>query len=179
MKKDKIPKKMGRPSDYTEELSDVICGRIALGESLNSICKNDEEMPCMATVFSWMRLHEDFLNNYTRAREEQAETLADEIIEIADDGTGDLTMDKDGNERINHEVVARSRLRVEARKWVASKLKPKKFGEKITNEIKNADGEEFKVNKSLSENELNSRIAELIVQGGKAKTLKSPGRKEK
>ena len=71
---------------------------------------------------------------YARAREEQAETYADEIVAIADDGRNDTYIDENGNERVNQDVVARSRLRVEARKWVASKLKPKKYGDRLQNE---------------------------------------------
>jgi len=71
---------------------------------------------------------------YDRAREEQAETLADEIIAIADETHQDYIEDKDGNERVNGEAIQRSRLKVDARKWVASKLKPRKYGERIHQE---------------------------------------------
>ncbi len=67
---------------------------------------------------------------YVRAREDQADTLADEIVAIADDGSND-TYEKDGVVLTNQDVVARSRLRVDARKWVAAKLKPKKYGDKV------------------------------------------------
>ena len=87
-------------------------------------------MPAVITVMSWLRKHPEFAAQYARAREEQAETYADEIVAIADDGRNDTYIDENGHERVNQDVVARSRLRVEARKWVASKLKPKKYGEK-------------------------------------------------
>jgi hypothetical protein len=131
-------RKNGRPLKFTTELSDEICSRISQGESLNKICK-DEHIPCQATIFSWMRTQEDFLKNYTRAREEQAETLADEIVQIADDAKRDTYFDNElGREVTDHEVIARSRLRVEARKWVAAKLKPKKYGDfnRVQAEIK-------------------------------------------
>ncbi len=73
-------------------------------------------MPAMRTIFAWMRLHEEFSNNYTRAREQQADTFADEMQAIADNSDGD------------HQ---RDRLRIDTRKWIASKLKPKKYGDKI------------------------------------------------
>jgi hypothetical protein len=60
--------------------------------------------------------------------------LAEEIITIADDSSGDVIVDDDGNEQTNHERVARSRLRVDARKWYASKLAPKRYGDKVTHE---------------------------------------------
>lgn len=117
---------MPAPSTFTQEIADTICERLADGESLRKICL-DDHMPSKATVFRWLGENEAFQDQYTRAREAQAETLADEIIEIADDGMNDL--DAEGN--YDGDVVQRSRLRVEARKWVAAKLKPKKYGDKI------------------------------------------------
>lgn len=106
---------MSRPSDYTQELTDVICAELASGKSLRAICR-EESMPCMTTVFKWLREKPEFAQQYTRAREEQADTHADEILEIAD------SVDEDANSR---------RVRVDARKWIASKLKPKKYGDKL------------------------------------------------
>lgn len=88
-------------------------------------------MPDVSTVCKWLNDFPDFAKQYARAREAQADALADEILDIADDGTADTIIGEDGVERINQEVVARSRLRVDARKWYASKLAPKKYGEKI------------------------------------------------
>ena len=122
--------KIGRPTDYTNEIADLICERLSNGESLRSICSL-ENMPNKSTVFKWLNIHEEFNDQYARAREEQAETLADEIIAIADDGLNDSYVDENGNKRTDQDVIARSRLRVEARKWVASKLKPKKYGDKL------------------------------------------------
>lgn len=122
----------GRPSDYTPEAADEICQRLADGESLRSICLGDG-MPRQSTVFRWLAAREEFREQYVRAREAQAEYLADQIIEIADDSANDYEMTEDGP-RVNHEIVARSRLRVDARKWVASKLKPKVYGDKVEHE---------------------------------------------
>lgn len=120
----------GRPSDYTQEIGVKICALISEGKSLVSICKQ-EDMPSTVTVYTWLQKHPEFLNIYTRAREDQADTLADEIIDIADDGRNDKTIDENGVVRTDQDVIARSRLRVEARKWVAAKLKPKKYGDKL------------------------------------------------
>ena len=75
--------------------------------------------------------HEEFSQQYASAREVQAEVWADEIVAIADDTTADLTTDKDGKEIVRHENIQRSRLRVDARKWIASKLLPKRYGDKL------------------------------------------------
>lgn len=103
-------------------------------------------MPNKSTVFRWLATHKEFSDQYARAREEQAEALADEILSIADDGSNDWMEKQDKNGQsigwvVNGEAVNRSRLRVESRKWIASKLKPKKYGEKLAQEISGADGQ--------------------------------------
>lgn len=123
-------KPIGRPSTYSEKVALEICARIARGESLNSICK-DEGMPGLTAVYAWLLRHEDFAKQYARAREDQADTLADEIVAIADDGRNDTYIDADGNKRTDNDVIQRSKLRVDARKWVAAKLKPRKYGERV------------------------------------------------
>lgn len=125
----------GRPSTYSEEIAAKICSLIADGQSLRSICKADN-MPASSTVFLWLASHKDFSEQYARARDAQAEALAEEILEISDDGTNDW-MERKGEDgeslgwQLNGEHVQRSRLRVDARKWLASKLAPKKYGERL------------------------------------------------
>jgi hypothetical protein len=102
---------------------------------MRTACKPDD-MPSAATVFSWMRKHPEFLDQYTRAKAEAADALVEEMMDISDDGTNDWmeVHDKDGEcvgYKVNGEHVQRSRLRVETRKWIAAKLKPKKYGEKV------------------------------------------------
>jgi hypothetical protein len=96
-------------------------------------------MPGKATVFRWLGANEEFRDQYARAREAQAEALADEIIDIADDGHNDWMERNQGDAAgwvQNGEAMQRSRLRVDARKWVASKLLPKKYGDKLDHEHK-------------------------------------------
>lgn len=122
---------MGRPSTYAQETADAICDRLAVGESLRSICR-DEAMPCLSSVFKWLGLHPEFADQYARAREEQAESLADEIVSISDEA--DVAAKHEGEDvrlALDATAIARNRLRVDARKWVASKLKPKKYGDRI------------------------------------------------
>lgn len=106
---------MGRPSDYSEEMASKICGLLAGGMSLKKICDADD-MPDRVTVWRWLEKHELFRNNYARARQEQADSYADEIADIAD--RDDLKPED-------------KRVRVDARKWVASKLKPKSYGDRL------------------------------------------------
>lgn len=124
----------GRPTDYSQELADYICERISDGESLRAICEADN-MPNRATVFRWLGKHQEFSDQYARAREEQAEALADEIVSIADQMPP--TTDN-GSTDSGH--VSWQKNRVEARKWVASKLKPKKYGDKVQQEVSGPNG---------------------------------------
>ncbi len=125
-------KKRGRPSLYTDKLAAKICRRLAEGESLRAICA-DKAMPGISTVMGWLfdGNHNGFSEQYARAREAQAEIRADEIVDIADDDTNDFTADKDGKLVANSEHIQRSRLRVDARKWIAAKLLPKRYGDKL------------------------------------------------
>lgn len=133
-------KTIGRPSSYTQAVADAICLRIAEGESLRQICA-DDDMPSLRAVMRWLDHADrsDFRQQYARAREMQADTLADQVLSIADDGLND-TYQTEGGEQTNHDVIARSRLRVDARKWLASKLAPKKYGDKIQQEVTGPDG---------------------------------------
>lgn len=131
----KVKKPIGRPALYSLELGERLCGELATGVSMKTACLPDD-MPSAATVFGWMRKHPEFLEMYTRAKQEAADALVEEMLDISDDGTNDWmeTHDKDGNDtgyKVNGEHVQRSRLRVETRKWIAAKLKPKKYGEKV------------------------------------------------
>lgn len=129
---------MARPSDYSEETVDRICHLLATtSKGLHKICEG-EGMPSVTTVFNWLNNEENksFLDKYARARNAQAELLADEIIDIADDSRKDTILTENG-EIQNSEWINRSRLRVDARKWKASKLYPKKFGDRMELDLPN------------------------------------------
>lgn len=124
----------GRPTDYCIETVNLICERIADGETLRAICA-DADMPAKATVFGWLVNHKEFSDRYARAREAQGDALIEEAREIVDDGTNDWMerQDKEGRNigwQINGEAVQRSRLRAEQRRWEAAKLKPTVYGDK-------------------------------------------------
>lgn len=130
---------IGRPTKFTQEMADTICELIADGISLRKICSCDD-MPNKSTVFKWLIEKKGFSDQYARARETQADSLFDEILDIADEATFDTYTDKDGNVKTDSEVIGRSKLRVDARKWMAGKLRPKVYGEKSTQEITGLDG---------------------------------------
>lgn len=130
---------MGRNTTYTPDIALLICERLVEGESLRAICRS-EGMPPLGTVFRWLEAQEAFRDQYTRAREIQAESFADELTEIADDGSNDwmVRRNRDGEMvgwQENGEAIGRSRLRVDTRKWIVSKILPKKYGEKTEHTI--------------------------------------------
>lgn len=139
---------MAKPFEWTPEIEHEIFKRIADGESLRDIC-DDDWLPSRETVRK--RLIEDtsFAGQYARAREAQADTIFDEILQIADDARNDW-MERRGEEDAgwiaNGEHIQRSRLRIEARKWMAGKLRPKVYGDKLDLTHGNPDGSpiEFK-----------------------------------
>lgn len=140
----------GRPTDYSEELADRICELISDGKSLRSICADDDAMPNKATVFRWLARHDDFATKYAHARDVQADVLVDEMIDIADDGSNDWMerRDRDGTFigwQENGEVLRRSALRISSRQWIAEKLKPKKYGTKVSAELTGKDGSPVQV----------------------------------
>ena len=109
---------------------DSICKRIGKGQALRTILK-DADMPSSSTFYIWLDSDEIKSKQYARATELRADNIFEDIIDIADDNRKDLQTDKDGNERTNSDVIQRSRLMVDARKWYLSKLNPKKYGDKI------------------------------------------------
>lgn len=136
---------MGRPSDFTQEIADEICERLSNAESLRKICLS-EHMPSQTTVFRWLadERYSKFREQYTRAREAQADALFDECLDIADDGSNDYVGE---DEKYNGDAVQRAKLRIDTRKWMAGKLRPKVYGDKtmIGSDPDNPLPEGFKV----------------------------------
>lgn len=129
--------------ELTVEILEQVLDRIAGGESLRAICRE----PKMPQIQQLMRLRlssEEFAEQYARAREMQAEQFYDEILEIVDDGTNDFVEREDakGNVKVmpDMELVQRSKMRYEARRWAMSKILPKRFGEKLDVEHTGKDG---------------------------------------
>jgi len=112
---------------YSLAIADEICERLAAGESLNAICSNTIRLPSESAVRQWVINDTDgFAAKYTRAREKQADFYAESILQIADQAT--------------NETFQSDRLRIDARKWFASKVAPKKYGDRIAQEISGTDG---------------------------------------
>lgn len=123
----------GRPSEYTPEKAEEICAWMSDGGSLRQYCMQ-EGAPAFSTVCRWRRQNEDFRANYDQAREDWADAVFEELFEISDDGTNDTytVHDNEGNEmeRVNHDHISRSKLRVDTRKWALARMNARRFGDR-------------------------------------------------
>lgn len=139
IKASEIPAKarVGRPSKFSQEIADKLCDLLAnSSRGVTTICREEPDMPCIKTIYAWLKDpdHVQFLQDYTCAREAQTDFLVDEMLTIADDGSNDLMTVSKGEasyEMENKEVTNRSKIRVDVRKWIASKRAPKKYGDKL------------------------------------------------
>lgn len=134
----KKPNPRGRPTTFNQEIADKICDRMANGESARAICR-DPDMPQWSTLCGWKRRNEEFATQYARAREDLLDYWAEEIDEIAHDTSRDFTTDEMGRIRSDNTAVNRDRLKIDTRKWIMCKLSPKKYGDKLTQEISGPD----------------------------------------
>lgn len=121
--------KTGRPSDYLPEVAADICSLLAEGESLRKVCERPG-MPSKTSVFRWLAEHQGFRDQYAKATETRADAIFEEIFEIADDATEESA------------AVAKARLRIDTRKWALARMNPKKYCDKVSQEIdhKSSDG---------------------------------------
>lgn len=145
---------MARPSEYTEEAGNRICDAIIEGAALYKLCEQDD-FPGERTVYQWIDRHPEFAQKYARARELQQDREADKIVVIADEA-------KDAN-------IAR--LQIDARKWRASKLAPKKYGERMDMNLSGTV-------QTMPQEAVDARIAELLGKAGIAAAAGGAGEAE-
>ncbi len=129
----------GRPTDYTPELAASICAMLADGLSLRTVCL-EPEMPEKATVFMWLRKHQEFADQYTRAKEQSTMAHFEDLLSIADEDVSEPIINEDGQpimdgggkplKAITRLGIEHAKLRIDTRKWAMSKLLPKKYGDR-------------------------------------------------
>ena len=129
------PAKKPKPTPrrvFDQKVADLICMMLSEGMSLRQILKADTTgtLPAQSTVYEWLLRQPSFAEQYARAREEQADTNADEILEIADEHPPEYT-DEKGRTSLDVTYIQWQKNRIEARKWTASKLRPKKYGDRV------------------------------------------------
>jgi len=138
-----------------EETFNEICGLISdSGNSLRKVLLMDK-MPSSQTFYKWLEDDENKSKQYACACEDRSDKIFEDILTISDATADDIIIDEDGNEVTNHNVIQRDRLRVDARKWVVSKLNPKKYGDSSLLKIADNEGNEFKVNAIFSKDLMN------------------------
>lgn len=113
-----------------ENIFNYVCKEIEKGKALRNVLK-DDNMPSTSTFYEWLDIYPEKAKQYARATEVRAEAIFDDILSIADENANDTYVNDQGIEVTNNDVIQRSRLRIDARKWVLAKLNPKKFGEKL------------------------------------------------
>lgn len=127
----------GRKSEYNDAIAQDICTLITEGKSLVTICEQDD-MPSMSTVFKWLSQNSDFAEKYAHAREVQADVMDAEILKVA--------------REVTNEDAQAARVKIDAFKWRASKLAPKKYG----------DRQEIDLNVNMDPEQAKARLAELL-----------------
>jgi len=121
-----------------QEVKDFLIEQVSTnGKNLHSIKRHHPAFPDVTTVYPWFKKDEKFAQQYAQAKRTAMDFMAEEIVTIADDGSNDYMeiMDKNGDPtgawKFKGEHVMRSKLRIDTRKWIMSKLMPSKYGEKI------------------------------------------------
>lgn len=128
------PETKGRPKEFADEIFEEVCDRMANGQGLRKICE-DPEMPSRQTFLRWIEKDTGRQNQYQAAREALMDWYAEEILEIAWDDSKDTIKDKAGEPKQNHEWINRSRLKVDTLKFLMAKLHPKRYGDKVPEQV--------------------------------------------
>ena len=124
----------GRPSSFTKSKFDQICELLEGGLSLRAICSR-EDMPDKSTFMRWLAAKPEIRDQYARACEIRADQIFDEMLLIADNSSRDMVTLDDGTEVVDYNVINRDKLRIDTRKWILSRMNPKKYGDKLQQEI--------------------------------------------
>jgi hypothetical protein len=148
----------GRPTRYTPELAEKICKVVSISPfGLRKICSIYDWMPDVDTIREWRFDNREFSDQFAKAKIQQADILVEDSLDIADDSSDDYYIDDNGNRKANNELVARSRLRIDTRKFMGMKLLPKIYG----------DFEEVKEQNEDLKNEIRELRAKLDAQNKK------------
>lgn len=162
-------RRAGRPTKYSQEIADEICLRLSEGEGLKQICR-EEWVPRFETVYNWLKIHEGFRQRYAEARGIGLENMAEELLEIADDGRNDWMLRNDPENAgyaANGEHLKRSEIRIKTRQWLLSKLAPARYGDRLKAELSGPDGGPIQT-ESVSDLTLARRIAMALQSGVQA-----------
>ena len=120
------------PENKEKAINDIL-EHVASGKSVKSLIDHSgrDVIPSYTTWCEWLKESTDLADNYARAMESRQEVIFEEILVIADDQEGDVYKNDEGIEFTNHNVIQRSKVRIEARQWVLGRMNAKKYGNKI------------------------------------------------
>ncbi len=139
---------------FTEKVANEVCRRLSLGETLRQISKTPG-MPAVATVCDWVRERTEFADQYARARNAGLDMMAEQIIEIADTPAVGMNSEADGDGVVTKittkEMIEHRRLQVDARKWLLSKMRPEKYGDRAAIALTDKDGNNIFPQKSIED----------------------------
>lgn len=122
----------GQPTSYNKKIAQEIAETVSVSsKGLKKLCAENPHWPCEDTIYTWRIAHPEFSELYTKAKKKQVEVFVEEIISIADDTSQDFCENSNGEEVANNELINRSRLRIDTRKWVAAKLAPRLYGDSV------------------------------------------------
>jgi len=150
----------GRPSKFTPAIAATIIDQLSKGVPMSIICKSNK-MPGITTVWEWQKKDEAFSESIARAREAGFDQIAQDALNIADEVTAKDTIETKFGEIPNKEWLLRSKLRVETRLKLLAKWDPKRYGDKITQEISGPDGKPIK---SETSHRVSEELQEQILQ---------------
>jgi hypothetical protein len=155
---------MSQITEFQEEQFHTVCERMAEGETLSAICK-DGDLPSRTTFLRWVRNDDSRKRAYQLARQAQADFYFDQIKDLAFDGARDTITNDRGSAVCDHEWIGRSRLKVDSLKWLASKLDPIKFGDRMP-EVVAAKQLDVDEQKQIADTRQIRRIERHVVQPG-------------
>ncbi len=119
---------VGRPTIFTPQLAQKICYQLSLGKSLRMVCKEDPDLPVSSTIFKWLGENKEFSEQYALAKEASAEAMNEELMDLGDQA---IELSQEVDPKASGAVVQAVRLKADNLKWYMSKMKPKKYGEKV------------------------------------------------
>lgn len=122
---------MAYTQEQREEIISRICKHISEENQSLRAALQLHDMPDANSFYKWINENDDFLEQYVRACEDRADNIFEEILEIADESNADVSVSDEGQIIKNGDIVQRSRLRIDARKWMLGKMQPKKYGDKL------------------------------------------------
>jgi hypothetical protein len=122
-----MAKKTGRPTTYTKETAAKICAGLSEGKSLRTVCL-DEGMPALSTIFLWFREYPEFSEQYVTSKNESADARLEQLDDLGDEA---IALAQSVDPKASSAVVQAVKLKADNIKWTMSKLKPKKYGDKL------------------------------------------------